>query len=206
MKQLFFAFLVLLAITSCRKKTTVTIQAQDYITGSGAAYAGKEYAVSESWTPILETKSKIVASGFLDQNGHASFNLKMKGNRKYVLGVSQPDNICYGGLKQYYLESQKSNVVNFTYAHCAYLKFILNNVNCFNSNDAITYTRIWLTDNDINGSNTYTGCAYYEGNFFELPEGNYRYDWVVTKNGTSTSFSQNFTLTNSDSTTFQINY
>ena len=113
MKHLIFICLLLLAVTSCKKKTTVVIQAEDYITGDGAAYAGQEYAVVEAWTPFLETKSEIVATGFLDENGQASFDLKMKNNRKYILGVSQPDNICEGGLVQYYLEHEKNNNVNF---------------------------------------------------------------------------------------------
>jgi len=206
MKQLFLAFLILIAVSSCKKKTTVSIQAQDYITGSGAAYAGQEYAVSESWTPVYETKSKIVSSGFLDQNGFVSFDLKMKNNRKYVLGVRQPDNICYGGVVQHYLEHEKSNVVEFKFSKCSYLKFILNNMNCFDSNDQVKYTRTWLTGNDVNGNNTYFGCNYFESAYFDLPEGEYRYDWEVTKNGITTYYNQIFNLTNGDSTIFQIDY
>lgn len=205
MKKLIFISLLFFFATSCKKKTAVVIQAQDYNTGDGTAYAGQEYAVSESWTPFQETKSKIVATGVLDDNGKASFNLKMKNNRKYVLGVSEPDNICYGGLVQHYLEHEKNNLVIFEYAHCGYLKFILNNT-CYDSLDAITYSRTWITDNKHEGENTYFGCQYYEGNYFELPAGEYRYDWEVTKNGTTTSHSENFTLVDGDSLIFQIDY
>jgi hypothetical protein len=82
MKHLILIIPIFFFATSCKKKTTVVIQAQDYITGAGTAYAGQEYAVAESWTPIQETKSEIVATGYLDANGQASFVLKMKNNRK----------------------------------------------------------------------------------------------------------------------------
>jgi hypothetical protein len=115
MKQVIFISLTLFFATSCKKETTVVIQAQDYITGDGSAYAGQEYAVAETWTPFQETKSEIVATGFLDANGKASFNLKMKNNRRYILGASTPDNICYGGLVQHYLDHEENNLVNFDY-------------------------------------------------------------------------------------------
>ena len=101
MKNLIFITLLFFFGVSCKKETSVVIQAKDYNTSDGTAYAGQEYAVSESWTPFQETKSKIVATGFLDENGKASFNLKIKSNRKYVFGVSEPDNICFGGLVQH---------------------------------------------------------------------------------------------------------
>ncbi len=68
MKHLIYITLIFFLATSCKKKTSVVSQAQDYITSDGTAYAGQQYAVSESWTPFQETKSKIVESGFLDEN------------------------------------------------------------------------------------------------------------------------------------------
>ena len=49
MKHLIFISLILFFATSCKKETTVVIQAQDYNTGDGSAYAGQEYAVAETW-------------------------------------------------------------------------------------------------------------------------------------------------------------
>ncbi|PWH84759.1 hypothetical protein [Brumimicrobium oceani] len=205
MKHLLYIVLILFFATSCKKKTAVVIQAQD-ITSDGAAYAGQEYAVAESWTPFQETKSKIVATGFLDANGKASFNLKMKNNRKYVLGVSQPDNICDGGLIQHYLDHDKNNTVIFKYAQCSYLKFNVHNINCNGPNDEVKYKRIWLTGNNEGTQIVKLGCFNFEGNYFELPAGNYRYDWEVTKNATTTYHSENFTLVAGDSSVFQIDY
>jgi len=149
MKYLTFIILLFCLATSCKKKTSVVIQAQDYITGDGSAYAGQEYAVAESWTPFLETKSEIVATGFLDANGQASLTLKMKNNRKYVLGVSQPDNICYGGLVQHYLDHEKNNNVNFKYASCGNLDIKSNNINCEGSDDEFRYKYYVSSNPDI---------------------------------------------------------
>jgi hypothetical protein len=149
MKHLIIISLLFFLATSCKKETSVVIQAKDYITGDGSAYAGQEYAVSESWTPFFETKSKIVATGFLDANGKASFNLKMKNNRKYVMGVSQPDNICYGGLVQHYLEHEKNNTVIFKYAKCGYLDIKSNNINCEGPNDEFRFRFYYSSNPDI---------------------------------------------------------
>src|SRR5690554_1795691 len=100
MKHLLYIALIFFFAGNCKEETSVVVQAKDVNTVDGTAYAGQEYAVSESWSAFFETKSKIVATGFLDANRQPSFNLKMKNNRKYVLGVSEPDNICFGGLVQ----------------------------------------------------------------------------------------------------------
>jgi hypothetical protein len=146
MKHLILIILLLLFATSCKKETTVVIQAQDYISGDGSAYAGQEYVVAETWTPFQETKSEIVAEGFLDANGKASFNLKMKNSRRYILGVSEPDDICFGGLTQYYLDHEESNAVNFEYLECGYINLPRINVNCEGSGDKFRY-KYYYTDN-----------------------------------------------------------
>ncbi|MBD3636382.1 MAG: hypothetical protein HUJ25_03495 [Crocinitomicaceae bacterium] len=206
-QNILFLIILLSGVTACKKKTTVVIQAEDYITGSGTAYAGMQYSVVETWTPFFEVKSNTVASGVLDENGAASFELKMKENRKYNLGIETPDNICYTEVSiQEPLTYGENNAVNFKYAACGYLKFILNNTNCFDSTDKIEYTRTWLTGNKGDGTNIYYGCDYFEGSFFPVPAGDYKYDWEVTKNSVTDFFSQSFTIANGDSTIFQIDY
>ncbi|PKR82061.1 hypothetical protein CW751_01615 [Brumimicrobium salinarum] len=149
MKNLIFISLLFFFGVSCKKETSVVIQAKDYNTGDGTAYAGQEYAVAESWTPFQETKSKIVATGFLDANGQASFNLKMKNNRKYVLGVSEPDNICYGGLVQHYLEHEKSNTVDFDFLACGYVDIKSNNIDCQGEEDEFRFRFYYSSNPDI---------------------------------------------------------
>ena len=149
MSRVILIVFLILTVASCKKKTNVVIQAQDYITGDGSAYAGMEYAVVEAWTPVLETKSKIVATGFLDDNGHAAFDLKMKNNRKYILGVAQPDNICYGGLVQYYLDHEKNNNVNFDYLKCGYVNIHRENINCEGETDVLRHVYYYTQNPDI---------------------------------------------------------
>ena len=90
------------------------------------------------------------------------------------------------------------------------IHLILNNVNCYGLNDEIFYSRNWITGqegtNTYNGSNTYIGCDYFEGNFNTLPVGDYEYIWEVTKNNITTYHSETFTLTEGDSNVFQIDY
>ncbi|PWH84760.1 hypothetical protein [Brumimicrobium oceani] len=220
MKKTIYIVLILFFAASCKKKTSVVIQAQDYITGDGSAYAGQEYAVSESWTPFQETKSKIVATGFLDDNGKASFNLKMKNNRKYVMGVSQPDNICYGGLVQHYLDHEKNNLVIFEYTHCGYLDIKSNNINCEDANDefrykyyvssnpdiyiykGFLYNGVWDPEDFIKGCQDYSGIYIYN----QRPVGNYTVEWEVKRTSGTTTGIDNFTITENDSTSYLIEY
>ena len=216
MKNLLLLSFLVLMVASCKKKTNVVIQAQDYITGDGSGYAGMEYAVVETWTPVLETKSKIVATGFLDENGHAAFDLKMKNNRKYILGVAQPDNICYGGVVQHYLDHEKNNNVNFEYAHCAYSKLILTNASCFGPDDKLI---LYQTDDLENINDTFgwehNGCVYWETTggtdgaplgYSRINYGNIYYKWEVTKNSITTNYYDTIFYPAGSYTTYQIDY
>ena len=202
----FFWLVIVLSFASCNKKHNITIQAQDYITGDGSAYTHMPFTVVQSRTGTFEDKFKTVYEGTLDQNGFASFDLKMNKDWNYILNVTEPDDICEGGVFAYYLDNETDNLVTFKYAKCAYLKFILNNTNCFNDSDAITYTRTWVTNNEIHGTNTYTGCDYYEGTYFEIPGGEYLYEWSVTKNSITTYHLDSLNLNPGDSIVFQIDY
>ncbi|PWH84756.1 hypothetical protein [Brumimicrobium oceani] len=207
MKHLIYIAIIFLFATSCKKKTAVVIQAQD-ITSDGAAYAGQEYAVAESWTPFQETKSKIVATGFLDANGKASFNLKMKNNRKYVLGVSEPDNICYGGLVQHYLDHEKNNNVIFEYAECAYIKLKIDNVNCQGLSDKFVLYRknqIGSIDGDFGWQ--HDGCVYWESNGYStVPMGEQYYRWEVTRSGNTSTYYDTIYLQEGEQRMYEINY
>lgn len=211
-------FLLLSVATACKKKTNVVIQAQDYITGDGSAYAGMEYAVVATWTPVYDTKSEIVATGFLDENGHAAFDLKMKNNRKYILGVSQPDNICYGGLVQHYLDYEKNNNVNFEYLKCGLANIHRENVNCEGETDELRYKFYYTQNPDIYiysgfgnlnqwSYNFIAGCNAYFGNYsVSVPEGEYTIEWQTTRPSGITTGTGTFTVYANDTTTYLIQY
>ena len=151
MKPFVFIFPILLIFTSCKKNTTVVIQAQNYLnTGDGSDYAGMKYAVVETWTPVYELKSKTVASGELDENGHTSFELKMKKNRKYDLGIETPDNVCYTEVTiQERLNNGENNNVTFNYLPCGYLSIPSKNINCEDSNDKFQMKYYYTATPDI---------------------------------------------------------
>ena len=90
------------------------------------------------------------------------------------------------------------------------IRLILNNVNCNGLNDEIHYSRSWLTGQEgtstFNGSNTYIGCDYFQGNYNDLPIGEYEYVWEVTKNNITTYHSETFTLSENEYKTYQIDY
>jgi hypothetical protein len=212
MKNLIFIAVIFFFATSCKKETTVVIQAQDYIAGEGSAYAGQEYAVVETWTPFQETKSEIVSEGFLDADGKASFNLKMKNNRRYILGASTPDNICYGGLVQHYLDHEENNTIIFQYAHCSYLKINFNNVNCFDNTDIFKFFyegrqipgKEGLTGSLVKEAN---GCySYQDPDFSETPVGKYFYRWEITRNGSLTTVYDTITLMKGQYYIYDVDY
>ena len=113
MKYLLSITILISILLSCRKASTITIQAQN-ITNltDGSTYAGMEYYVIESWIPFLESESKRIASGTLDANGRAIFEVKMNPKRGTVLNISQPENICYGGTSVS-LNHEDNNIINF---------------------------------------------------------------------------------------------
>jgi hypothetical protein len=189
----------------------IVIQAQNYLDNTnGSGYAGMTYGIVENWTPVFDLKSKSVSQGVLDANGHAAFELKMKANRRYYLGIQKPDNVYYSEITlQESLDHEKNNTFNFKYAPRAYLKFILNNVNCNGDSDTIKYKRIahGLIE-EVEGDHQVTkpGCVNIESDFFERPIGEYEYIWEVTKNNITTYHSEAFTLNENEYKTFQIDY
>jgi hypothetical protein len=139
MKKLTLILLMALVLFSCKKKTYITIQAENYITGEGSDYAGATYYVIESYTPLFEVKSKQVATGTLDENGHAAFEIKANGNRKYKISLTQPENVCYTAFRNYQ-SLEEDNVFNFKYGTCGYARIPFENINCVDESDNFHYT------------------------------------------------------------------
>ena len=148
MKHLIVILTLALSITACKKKTMVVIQAQNYLDDSdGSHYAGMKYSIVESWTPVYDLKTKRIAEGVLDANGHANFDLKMKNSRKYNLGIQTPDNVCYTEITlQESLDHEKNNTFNFKYGTCSNIIVPTNNVNCEGIDDTLRY-KYYHTDN-----------------------------------------------------------
>ncbi|MCB9222752.1 MAG: hypothetical protein H6582_01140 [Crocinitomicaceae bacterium] len=206
---------------SCKKESTITIQAEDYITGDGSGYANMNFEVIEKYTPFFEEKSKVVYSGQLDQNGQASFNLKMKNNRKYVLGIEDPPNLCYGEVQQYYLDHASNNNVNFKYLKCGYLNLPRVNSNCegpteqfrlryyYSQDQNIFYYTGYVDANFDWDPNKYLeGCIDYSNHnvYYPVPEGQYSLEWQVVRQSGTVYGSQTIEVIKSDTTNHLISY
>jgi hypothetical protein len=218
MKNLLYLFIILVLATACKKKSMVVIQAQNYLDNTnGSGYAGMTYGIVENWTPVFDLKSKSVAQGVLDANGHAAFELKMKPNRKYYLGIQKPDNVYYSEITlQESLDYEKNNTFNFEYAEVAYSKLILNNSNCFNANDKLVLYRSDDLENiDNNTPWQHNGCVYWETTggvdggplgYSTMVYGNIYYKWEVTKNNITNTFYDTVYYPAGEYKTYQIDY
>ena len=201
----------------------VVIQAQNYLDISdGSDYAGMNYSIVESWTPVYDLKTKNVATGVLDENGHAEFDLKMKNNRKYDLGIQTPDNVCYTEITlQERLDHEKNNTFNFNYAACGAFNLKYTNVNCTGNNDMFQLKYYVIDNPEIYIYRGYTsgpnyewsevffieGCQSYLGDFSEdIPVGDYKIEWRVIRSSGTTTGSDIFTVTENDSTTYLLEY
>jgi hypothetical protein len=222
MKHLLYAILFLTLVTSCKKKTMVVIQAQNINNpNSGSHYAGMAYGILESWTPGFELKTSRVATGVLDANGQAAFDLKMKPNRKYDLGIQKPDNICYTEITlQERLDHEKNNTFNFEYGTCSSIIIPTNNANCEGFDDTLRYKYYYTDNTDIyiykgfthgdglswNNNSGTPGCLNYPGFYNQVPSGNYTLEWqVIRPSGTTTGIDY-FTVTEAETLTYVLEY
>ncbi|MEO9532713.1 MAG: hypothetical protein ABJG68_16960 [Crocinitomicaceae bacterium] len=219
MKHLVFILILLVFTTSCKKKHSITIQAQDYITGDGLAYANMPFSVIQSLPG--GGKIKTVYEGVLDESGHASFDLKMHRNWVYVLSVSQPDNICYGSAVIHYLDNESSNFVPIDYLKCGYINLPRINSNCESEQDRFrfkyyftanpeVYIYTGYLDSEMNWDpdDYLEGCIDYSTaqSYNDRPVGNYTIEWMVERTSGTTYGVDTFEIFENDSTTYLIEY
>ena len=152
-KTLYILIAFTLFVTvGCRKKSMVTVQAHNLVnTSDGSHYAGKHFFVYEiSYDLFGEPKGKTVVDTKLDQNGHASFELKMKKNKDYMVDIEHLDNVCYMDLRtDDFLDHNSTVDIDFNYAPCGYVKVPTNNVNCEGTNDKMQYKYYYTVNPDI---------------------------------------------------------
>jgi len=224
--KLIVVVLIITSITSCKKKSSVVIQAQNLTNLSdGSHYASAHYMVIErrSGLSIDDIKSKTLVDDYLDVNGRASFEIKMKNNRTYVLGIAKPENICYTEITiEYFLDHNKNNNITFKYAPCGFYRPLYKNINCEGTDDKMQY-KFYYTDNpDIyiyigfGTLDTWNDLYFIEGCYdntnlsnvgvFDVPVGNYTIEWrVIRPSGTTTGIDY-FTVTEGDTTSYILEY
>jgi len=208
MKKLFIILLIGLLLVSCKKERTIHITAKNAATGQG--YAGLGFVLRETKGYVTSSGEvqKKVYEGTLNTQGEAVFNYKLKNNRSYVLTTLVPDEeLCYINNTSYTLANTDDNFkFDFRFAECAYLKLNIHNVNCIDANDYIEYRRLGLSIAETNNFVQIDGCFQYEGEYFALPMGEYKYEWNVTKGGVVNSYDSIFYLTNNQYFEFTLNY
>ena len=204
-----------LGVISCKKKHNITIQAQDYITGDGSAYAGMSFSVIQSRPGYPEDKIKTVYEGVLEHYVYASFDLKMHRDWVYVLSVSQPDNICYGDAVIHYLENESSNFVPIDYLKCGSLNVNFVNMNCEGVEDEFRFKYYHTNDTSIyiywafwgSAQTNLTGCQNAVSPvYYDRPVGNYTLEWEAIRQSGTTYGTETFDVFENDSTTYLIEY
>ncbi|MCC6699876.1 MAG: hypothetical protein IT221_00015 [Fluviicola sp.] len=204
MKPIFYLFFIALLLSSCKKERTIHITARNAVTG--APYSGLKYYVVQEMTSGDGEKFKTVIEGNLNEYGEAIITKKLPKSYSYAVRVEEPTNTCYNKKITYYFGTEDKFECPFEFAECAYLKLQIHNVNCIDSNDEIKFRRLWLSTNESNNFVIQTGCFQFDGNYFSLPMGQYKYEWIVTKNGITTVHDSIFTLSANQYFDFAINY
>jgi hypothetical protein len=206
MRILIPAILLIFLLISCGKERHIHITAKNALTGQ--PYAGLEYRVASSRTAADGEKYRTEASGVLDGNGEAVVKIKQKKGRTYSIRVVEPENTCYNKEITQYFDSpyDVNGTFTFEFAPCAYLKLHVHNVNCIDSTDEIRFRRLWISGGETNDFLIQNGCFQYDGEYFSLPAGYYKYEWQVTKNGITNNFESSFQLTENQYYDFQLDY
>jgi hypothetical protein len=204
MKPIFYLFFIALLLSSCKKERTIHITARNAVTG--APYSGLKYYVVQEMTSGDGEKFKTVIEGNLNEYGEAIITKKLPKSYSYAVRVEEPTNTCYNKKITYYFGTEDKFECPFEFAECAYLKLNVHNINCIDSNDEIKFRRLWLSTNESNNFVIQTGCFQFDGNYFSLPMGQYKYEWIVTKNGITTVHDSIFTLSANQYFDFAINY
>ena len=203
------AIILLLLLVSCKKEITVRVQVKDKVTANG---------IPNSHVRIIEKTNKSTGAstiyneffdGYTDSNGELVITKYFNTNYSYQMYAStQSSSNCYTNeiSKSLFTVAYENEEVVFEYAECAKLKLSIHNVNCLNSMDSIFYKRFWVSGNTNPIGVSQLGCFQYDGNYFNVPYGEYRYEWDVTKNGNTIHYDTTFYLDIGDSAIVTMNY
>lgn len=207
-----FILIALFAVlSSCKKEVTITVKIKDKVTSNGIAN-------THVWI-VEQTNAAVggsgvyndVFEGYTDSNGELVITERFNTNFSYRIYANPPNSsegYCYfNEISQHLFLGGvfESEEITFEYAECAKVRLIINNLNCFDSQDSIYYERIWES-----GAESYDhfqiGCVNITTGYGEIPYGEYRYEWNATKNGVTTFHDTTFFLNPGDSVTVTMNY
>jgi len=207
MKWLFSIGMVLL-LFSCNKKETLKISVKNVVTGEPVA--GNNISIVEIFKVsdgVSGSKTKDFYSGQTNSEGVLFITEKFNKNRRYTVKVGKfTEDVCYinKSNEQWYVGANTE--ISFEYAPCAYLKLKIENVDCMGSDDQIFYRRQWLHGENYSNGVTQYGCFYFDGDYFSVPMGNHKYEWIVTKNGITSNFDTTFYISEGGFYDLEIDY
>jgi hypothetical protein len=212
--RVIFILSICILFASCGKKKTIVITATNGATGE--RYVGLQYSVVSTLISATDGKStKTVASGVLDVNGEASFQLRAKQGRTYAVRVVAPENNCYNENSTIFFGSpnDKNGHFDFVFAPCAYFKLNINNVNCQGATD---YFKLYYMGRQVGGqgsgivgalSKEGGGCySFLASSFSSVPMGEMYWKWEVTKNSITNIYYDTIYLSPGEYKVYDINY
>jgi len=209
MKNLIILFLVSLTLLSCKKERAFHITATNVATGE--RIPNLHYYVVEASAGSFEEKTKTIREGYLDANGEAKFNMKIK-NKKHVIRVVEPENNCYSENISLTFGSKEDFKADFKFAPCGYIKIKINNVNCEGPSDDF---KLYNTFNQVDFIQSLattpvrfgTGCYVYAAtDFSSIPMGKRMYKWEVTRSGVMNVFYDTIMINEGEYRVYEINY
>ena len=163
---------------------------------TGEPVAGNHISIVEIFNVsdgVSGSKTKQFYSGQTNSEGVLFVTEKFNKNRRYEIFVGKfPEKHCYLNSMGHTWYVGANTEINFEYAPCAYLKLKIENVDCIDANDQIFYRRQWLHGENYSNGVTQYGCFYFDGDYFSVPMGSHRYEWIVTKNGVSLNYDTTF--------------
>ncbi|GAA0875984.1 hypothetical protein GCM10009118_23930 [Wandonia haliotis] len=208
MSRWFTYLLISLFLFSCTKKETLRVSVVNVVTGEPVV--GNTISIVEIFNVsdgVSGSKTKDFYSGQTNSEGVLYVTEKFNENRRYEVFVGQfPEEHCYLNRMGYTWSVGEATDLAFEYAPCAYLKLKIENVNCLSEEDEIFYRRFWLSGGESTNGVSQYGCFSYIGNYFDVPMGEYRYEWEVTRNGVTNYYDTAFSINAGGYYDLEINY
>ena len=188
------------------------------VTGEPAANINiNVYEVFNVSDGVSGTKTKFFQSGETNGEGVLFLTEKFNKNRRYTVKVGKfTENVCYINTNSYTWSVGENTDLKFEYAPCAYVKLIINNVNCSGEND----TLVLFQGNQLGTFNfelpwVHKGCVYWESpggpdgapvGYSKVPMGALYYRWKVIRNSVTTIYEDTLLTNAGEFYTYEINY
>ncbi|GAA0875985.1 hypothetical protein GCM10009118_23940 [Wandonia haliotis] len=218
MSRWFTYLLIFLFLFSCTKKETLKISVKNVVTGEPVV--GNTISIVEIFNVsdgVSGSKTKDFHSGKTNSEGVLFVTEKFNKNRRYKVKVGKfVEDVCYINKSNENWYVGANTEINFEYAPCAYVKLIINNVNCVGETDSLVlFQGNELGTFDFSSPWVHTGCAYWESpggpdgapvGYSRVPIGANYYRWKVIRGGTTNLYEDTLLINAGEFYTYEINY